>query len=79
MDYQTQMDRWLERAVDDPDLIAELNAVKDDPGAVSDRFYRELTFGTGGLTGHHRCRNQPHEPLYCSAGHTRAGGLPQHL
>lgn len=51
MNYQTQLDRWLERAVDDPDLIAELNAVKDDPEAVSDRFYRELAFGTGGLRG----------------------------
>ena len=47
MNYQTQLDRWLERAVDDPDLIAELNAVKDNPEAVSDRFYRELAFGTG--------------------------------
>ena len=51
MDYQTQLDRWLERAVDDPDLIAELNVIKDDPGAVADRFYQELAFGTGGLRG----------------------------
>ena len=51
MNYQTQMDRWLERAVDDPDLIAELNDVKNAPEAISDRFYRELAFGTGGLRG----------------------------
>jgi len=51
MDYQAQLDCWLERAVDDPDLAAELNGVRDDPSAVSDRFYRDLAFGTGGLRG----------------------------
>ena len=51
MDYQAQLNRWLERATDDPDLIAELNAAKGDPQAVSDRFYRDLEFGTGGLRG----------------------------
>ena len=51
MDYQALLARWLERAVDDPDLTAELNEVKDDPEAVSDRFYRDLAFGTGGLRG----------------------------
>ena len=51
MDYQAKLSRWLERAGEDPDLIAELNAVKDDPGAVTDRFYRDLEFGTGGLRG----------------------------
>ncbi len=43
--------RWLERAGEDPDLILELERVRDDPAAVSDRFYRELAFGTGGLRG----------------------------
>ena len=51
MNDQARLDRWLERAVDDPDLIAELEAVKGDPSAVSDRFYRDLEFGTGGLRG----------------------------
>ena len=51
MDYQAQLNRWLERASDDPDLTAELDAVKGDPQAVSDRFYRDLEFGTGGLRG----------------------------
>ena len=51
MNYEKQWNRWLERAVDDPELIAELNKVKDDPEAVSDRFYRDLAFGTGGLRG----------------------------
>ncbi len=51
MDYQASWTRWLERAVDDPELIMELNKVKDDQEAVSDRFYRDLAFGTGGLRG----------------------------
>lgn len=51
MDYQKLLSRWLERAVDDPDLAAELRQVKDDPEAVADRFYRDLEFGTGGLRG----------------------------
>ena len=51
MDYQAQLTRWQERALDDPDLIAELDTIKDDPAAVSDRFYRDLSFGTGGLRG----------------------------
>jgi len=51
MDDQQQFSRWLERAGEDPDLIAELNRVRDDPAAVSDRFYRDLAFGTGGLRG----------------------------
>ena len=51
MDYQAQLNRWLERATDDPDLTTELDAVKSDPQAVSDRFYRDLEFGTGGLRG----------------------------
>ena len=51
MDYQANLDLWLRRAVEDGDLTAELSAVKDDPAAVSDRFYRDLAFGTGGLRG----------------------------
>ena len=51
MNHQNAFSRWLERAVEDPDLLSELKAVRDDPAAVSDRFYRDLAFGTGGLRG----------------------------
>ena len=51
MDYASQISLWLERATDDSDLIAELQSVKDNPAEVSDRFYRDLAFGTGGLRG----------------------------
>ena len=42
---------WLAHMLEDPDLTAELQAVKDDPEAINDRFYRDLEFGTGGLRG----------------------------
>ena len=42
---------WCEKATDDPDLIPELLSVKGDNDAISDRFYRELEFGTAGLRG----------------------------
>ena len=42
---------WLENAVEDPDLIAELKSIEGDEEAIKDRFYRDLEFGTGGLRG----------------------------
>ena len=42
---------WLEKAVDDPDLIEELKSIEGDDEAIKDRFYRDLEFGTGGLRG----------------------------
>lgn len=51
MTYETQLALWLDRAGEDPDLTAELREVRHDEKAVSDRFYRHLAFGTGGLRG----------------------------
>ena len=51
MQYQSTLDLWLARAAEDPDLTAELEAVRSDPDGVTDRFYRDLAFGTGGLRG----------------------------
>ncbi len=44
---------WLEKAVVDPDLHAELSALDPDRDrdGIFDRFYRDLEFGTGGLRG----------------------------
>ncbi|MGI5856235.1 MAG: phospho-sugar mutase [Candidatus Merdivicinus sp.] len=42
---------WMSRVLEDPDLTAELEAVKDDEDGLYDRFYRDLEFGTGGLRG----------------------------
>ena len=42
---------WCQKAVDDPDLIAELKSVEGNETEIRDRFYRDLEFGTGGLRG----------------------------
>lgn len=43
--------RWLDAATEDPDVVAELEAMSSDPAAIQDAFYRNLVFGTGGLRG----------------------------
>ncbi|MEE0946115.1 MAG: phospho-sugar mutase [Acutalibacteraceae bacterium] len=42
---------WLEKATLDPDIKNELVSIRDDMDAISDRFYKDLEFGTGGLRG----------------------------
>lgn len=42
---------WCKKAVKDADLVKELEAIKDDAEAISDAFYKDLEFGTGGLRG----------------------------
>lgn len=42
---------WLEKADKDPDLKKELLSVEGKDEEISDRFYRDLEFGTGGLRG----------------------------
>ena len=48
---KTKYEEWLLKATEDPDLAAELRAVAGSEEEISDRFYRELEFGTGGLRG----------------------------
>lgn len=43
--------RWMAASLKDADLIAELESVKGNDAEISDRFYRDLEFGTGGLRG----------------------------
>ncbi len=42
---------WLQNAAEDPDLIQELQDIREEDAQIEDRFYRELEFGTGGLRG----------------------------
>lgn len=42
---------WLNKAVEDKDLTAELESVKGNDEEIYDRFYRTLEFGTAGLRG----------------------------
>ncbi len=51
MEMKEMFNLWLENAVEDEDLIRELNGMKDNEDAVYESFYRELKFGTAGLRG----------------------------
>ncbi len=42
---------WCAKAVEDDDLVKELERMKDDEKAMEDAFYKDLEFGTGGLRG----------------------------
>ena len=42
---------WCEKAVKDADIIKELDRIKNNEEAISDAFYKDLEFGTGGLRG----------------------------
>ncbi|MCM1284789.1 MAG: phospho-sugar mutase [Acetobacter sp.] len=51
MDINALYNEWLEKAVEDADLKAELEAIKGNEEEILDRFYRSLEFGTAGLRG----------------------------
>lgn len=42
---------WCEKAIEDVDVVNELKEMKDDHDRIEDAFYKDLTFGTGGLRG----------------------------
>ena len=42
---------WRSRPDLDPALAAELASIEGEEAAITDRFYRDLAFGTGGLRG----------------------------
>jgi len=42
---------WCKKAVGDPDLISELKAMEGNDELISEAFYKDLEFGTGGLRG----------------------------
>ena len=46
-----QYDRWLSQPGMPADLAEELKSIAGNEDAITDRFYRELEFGTGGLRG----------------------------
>lgn len=49
--YTKQYELWCEKAIKDNDLIEELKSIKGNTDAISDAFYKDLEFGTGGLRG----------------------------
>lgn len=42
---------WCEKAIGDPDLVAELQEMSGNDELISDAFYQNLEFGTAGLRG----------------------------
>ena len=51
MNHIELYNEWLNKAVEDKDLTAELESVKGNDEEIYDRFYRTLEFGTAGLRG----------------------------
>ena len=49
--YEAAYRAWRERATADAELGEELASIEGRPEEIEDRFYRELSFGTGGLRG----------------------------
>ena len=42
---------WRENALQDPELVQELEEMAGNPDKITDAFYQNLSFGTGGLRG----------------------------
>ncbi len=51
MDSRKIYDFWMQSDYFDAATKKELAQIKDDPGEIEERFYRDLEFGTGGLRG----------------------------
>ena len=58
--------RWLAQPALDDAVRQELAGIADDDAAITDRFYRDLEFGTGGLPERKRLaqkgRHRPRQP-----------------
>lgn len=46
-----QYNLWVEKAIQDKDIVAELESIAGNSEKIEDAFYRNLAFGTGGLRG----------------------------
>ena len=46
----TEFERWLEQATN-KEIKSELFSIQDNNKEIEDRFYKALSFGTGGLRG----------------------------
>lgn len=51
MDIMKAYNEWCKNAVEDKDLTAELESIKNDENEIYERFYTSLKFGTAGLRG----------------------------
>ena len=46
-----KINEWSKFAVEDLDLVNEYQLIKNDEKKLLDAFFKELSFGTGGLRG----------------------------
>ena len=51
MEYLKKYDAWLNNDIFDEETKKELREIQYDPKEIEDRFYKDLSFGTGGLRG----------------------------
>ena len=49
-DVKELFEKWKKKVTED-ELVSELRAIESDENKISDAFYRDLEFGTGGLRG----------------------------
>ncbi len=51
MEYKEKFNEWLNSSIIDDKTKKELEEISNDEKEVEDRFYKDLSFGTGGLRG----------------------------
>lgn len=51
MNFMKSYNDWCQYAIEDSDLVNELENIKDNENEIYERFYKSLTFGTAGLRG----------------------------
>ena len=51
MDYKKEYEKWLTDELFGEQIRNELKAIANDEKEIEDRFYKHLSFGTGGLRG----------------------------
>lgn len=51
MDYRARYEQWCTDPIFDEETKGELRAIAGDEKEIEDRFYKDLSFGTGGLRG----------------------------
>lgn len=51
MNYKAGYEQWLTEPIFDEETKAELKKIAGDEREIEDRFYKNLSFGTGGLRG----------------------------
>ena len=51
MDKNEKYLLWRSQAISDADLVDELKSIYENENEITERFYKDLSFGTGGLRG----------------------------